>query len=784
MNHTISSERGLRRRKAQALAEFALTLPLLLVLVFGTIEFGRLFQSWVTIQNAAREATRYATTGQYNTEKYDIEALLPCDPTENPEDPILPLDLRGTRFTVQPWLDDPDYEVQFYAASQGADLRDPRSYPLAPESLFATWYDGENCERSEDHLEKRRDILRVASIMDVARVGAAGLWLEANPLEDPTQEGLAALLYNQWLSPLPRSDRSGYLGVTICSGREMIDHRFSTAASPESDGRFYTVYEESPIPAEYAYGYTVPYCMLNEVRTQAIEGAEPALQNHGLRWLDAGGPGERVAIFVTYNHPLITPLGLGDYVPMQARRSGVNEAFRTSRALSSVLSGPPGVGIPTVTPLPPTDTPIPSDTPTATDTVSPTPSASPTSTPGPFNCDNLWVGEINFFQNRAFFQIRNENYQETELERIRFFWQRPANYPLMQLRQMAMNSDAHWDGQRGPGSPALDTGEFLQGTDEYADFIEADRRVRAGDTTVWSASFAAGPPNLSQEMRPGHFGGSEFYFFNPEGGPSCRIVVDVSNDPIENPDSPLPPPTDTPLPDCASENIRVEFDRFATFGVVVLQVFNDRNTVAPLYDFNIVWPAPSSLNPPLSPGVFQLAKVSAGGVDADDTQQGTLLWTGPDAQPDTRAINEGSFVGQGYTFPPGRTPLYLDFTGTSSTLSTAFGIHGSQFTGSWFNLGCGLNAPGEGPGGPPPSGYINLGVPPPPGPTNTPAPTNTPGPTLTPSPTVPTNTPSNTPTPGPTYTPTNTPTITPTVWVPPDDDDTGSLCGGEGQPPC
>ena len=66
------------RRKAQALVEFSLTLPILLLLTFGIIEFGRLFQSWVTIQNAVREATRYATTGQFNDDKYDIDALLPC----------------------------------------------------------------------------------------------------------------------------------------------------------------------------------------------------------------------------------------------------------------------------------------------------------------------------------------------------------------------------------------------------------------------------------------------------------------------------------------------------------------------------------------------------------------------------------------------------------------------------------------------------------------------------------------------------------------------------------
>src|SRR5690242_1573446 len=60
-----------RRRRAQSLVEFALTLPILLLLIFGIIEFGRIFQAWVTLQNAARVAIRYAVTGMYD------EAMFP-----------------------------------------------------------------------------------------------------------------------------------------------------------------------------------------------------------------------------------------------------------------------------------------------------------------------------------------------------------------------------------------------------------------------------------------------------------------------------------------------------------------------------------------------------------------------------------------------------------------------------------------------------------------------------------------------------------------------------------
>ena len=78
MREERSTEAEGHRRRGQTLAEFAISLPLLLILVFGIVEFGRMFQSWVTIQNAARAAARYAVTGRYNEERYDIDTLLPC----------------------------------------------------------------------------------------------------------------------------------------------------------------------------------------------------------------------------------------------------------------------------------------------------------------------------------------------------------------------------------------------------------------------------------------------------------------------------------------------------------------------------------------------------------------------------------------------------------------------------------------------------------------------------------------------------------------------------------
>jgi Flp pilus assembly protein TadG len=49
-----------RGRSGQALVEFAIVLPILMLLVIGIIDFGFAFNSWGTTQNAAREAARAA----------------------------------------------------------------------------------------------------------------------------------------------------------------------------------------------------------------------------------------------------------------------------------------------------------------------------------------------------------------------------------------------------------------------------------------------------------------------------------------------------------------------------------------------------------------------------------------------------------------------------------------------------------------------------------------------------------------------------------------------------
>jgi hypothetical protein len=55
-----------RNPKSQSLVEFALVLPIILLLVVGILELTRLMIAWFGVQNAARAGIDYAISGEYN----------------------------------------------------------------------------------------------------------------------------------------------------------------------------------------------------------------------------------------------------------------------------------------------------------------------------------------------------------------------------------------------------------------------------------------------------------------------------------------------------------------------------------------------------------------------------------------------------------------------------------------------------------------------------------------------------------------------------------------------
>jgi Flp pilus assembly protein TadG len=59
--------RSRRGERGQAFVEFALILPVFVVLVFAVIDFGNVFSKYVSVTNAAREGARYGITASSDT---------------------------------------------------------------------------------------------------------------------------------------------------------------------------------------------------------------------------------------------------------------------------------------------------------------------------------------------------------------------------------------------------------------------------------------------------------------------------------------------------------------------------------------------------------------------------------------------------------------------------------------------------------------------------------------------------------------------------------------------
>jgi Flp pilus assembly protein TadG len=64
MSKPAFSQPGRQVQRGTALVEFALVAPLLVVMLFGTIEMGRVLHSVVLVTNAAREGARRGSVGE------------------------------------------------------------------------------------------------------------------------------------------------------------------------------------------------------------------------------------------------------------------------------------------------------------------------------------------------------------------------------------------------------------------------------------------------------------------------------------------------------------------------------------------------------------------------------------------------------------------------------------------------------------------------------------------------------------------------------------------------
>ena len=59
----IALRRMVKSEKGQSMVELALILPIIILILFGILEFGRIFYSYIVITNAAREGARVGAVG-------------------------------------------------------------------------------------------------------------------------------------------------------------------------------------------------------------------------------------------------------------------------------------------------------------------------------------------------------------------------------------------------------------------------------------------------------------------------------------------------------------------------------------------------------------------------------------------------------------------------------------------------------------------------------------------------------------------------------------------------
>lgn len=81
----------IRDERGSALVEMALVMPILLMLLCGMVEMGRMFHSYIVVQQAARDAVRYASIGTSDSELKNVI-----------EDSMTTLDVSKMSYVVTP----------------------------------------------------------------------------------------------------------------------------------------------------------------------------------------------------------------------------------------------------------------------------------------------------------------------------------------------------------------------------------------------------------------------------------------------------------------------------------------------------------------------------------------------------------------------------------------------------------------------------------------------------------------------------------------------------------
>ena len=64
----LSNKNIMKNCRGQALVEMAFVMPIILLIIMGMVEFGRIFNSYLILTNASREGARIAVVGGTDTD--------------------------------------------------------------------------------------------------------------------------------------------------------------------------------------------------------------------------------------------------------------------------------------------------------------------------------------------------------------------------------------------------------------------------------------------------------------------------------------------------------------------------------------------------------------------------------------------------------------------------------------------------------------------------------------------------------------------------------------------
>ena len=127
-----------KNERGAALLETAITIPIILLITVGIFEFGRAYQTWQVLTNAAREGARIAilvdkTDDEVQTavNNYITSGGLPATPTVNVDRNVAMGTNTASRITV-------DYPFQFIVLNPVVRMVTPSSTTGAPLTMQST----------------------------------------------------------------------------------------------------------------------------------------------------------------------------------------------------------------------------------------------------------------------------------------------------------------------------------------------------------------------------------------------------------------------------------------------------------------------------------------------------------------------------------------------------------------------------------------------------------------------------------------------------------------------